>query len=118
LSKPLFAKAAIGTVVGALNGLFGAGGGTVLVPALEKFVGLEAHKAHATAIAVILPLSLISVFIYTNTDTPWSTILWVSGGGALGGFIGARALNKIKTRMLYKIFGLCMIVAAIRMIFG
>ncbi|MDR0999424.1 MAG: sulfite exporter TauE/SafE family protein [Clostridiales bacterium] len=118
MSNGLFTKAAIGVTVGSLNGLFGAGGGTVLVPALEKLVHMEVHKAHATAIAVILPLSLISVFIYANADTPWSTIFWVSSGGVLGGVIGARALNKIKTRMLYKIFGLCMIVAAIRMILG
>ena len=50
-------KSLIGIVTGAANGLFGAGGGTILVPALEKFLKIEAHKAHATALAAIFPLS-------------------------------------------------------------
>ena len=52
-------KAAIGLVTGFANGLFGSGGGTIVVPAMERFLKVEEHKAHATAIAVILPLSLL-----------------------------------------------------------
>ena len=111
-------KAVTGLAVGVANGLFGAGGGTLLVPALEKFLKLETHKAHATAIAVILPLSFFSVFFYLKAgDTPWATILWISAGGAAGGFIGARLLNKLTAPWLHKLFGLCMAAAAIRMIF-
>ncbi|MDR1913814.1 MAG: sulfite exporter TauE/SafE family protein [Clostridiales bacterium] len=111
-------QAVTGAVVGITNGLFGSGGGTILVPALEKFSGIEAHKAHATALAIIFPLSLLSVFIYTRgSETPWSTVMWISAGGVAGGFFGAKVLNKVKTKWLYKIFGICMIAAALRMIF-
>ena len=111
-------KAVTGVLVGVANGLFGAGGGTLLVPALEKFLHLETHKAHATAIAVILPLSVLSIFFYLRAgETPWAAIAWISAGGVLGGFIGAKLLNKFTSPWLHKIFGICMAAAAIRMIF-
>ena len=61
-------RTAIGLVTGFANGLFGSGGGTIVVPAMERFLGEEEHKAHATAIAVILPLSLLSL------DEPFSAL--------------------------------------------
>jgi uncharacterized membrane protein YfcA len=113
-----FTKAAAGIIVGTANGLFGSGGGTLLVPALEKFLNIETHRAHATALAVIFPLSLLSVLFYTRGgETPWGIVLWISAGGAAGGYIGARLLNKLKAAWLHKLFGACMVAAALRMIF-
>ena len=110
--------AILGAVSGLANGLFGAGGGSIIVPGMQKFLGMEQHKTHATAIAVILPLTIVSAVIYLNmARAPWDIIFWVSIGGALGGFIGARLLNKISGNLLHKIFGAFMIAAALRMIF-
>jgi uncharacterized membrane protein YfcA len=108
----------IGAVTGFANGLFGSGGGTILVPALEKAVKVETHKAHATAIAVILPLSLVSIFFYVRGGKlPLAEVLWISAGGCLGGFLGAKLLNKVSAPWLHKIFGAFMVIAAIKMIF-
>ncbi len=116
--KNILKSGIIGTVTGFANGLFGAGGGTILVPSMEKFLKVEAHKAHATAIAVILPLSILSAFIYQkNGSLDLTSILYVSAGGVVGGFIGAKLLNKLSSNKLHKIFGLFMIVAAMKMIF-
>ena len=52
-----------GSITGLLNGLFGSGGGMVAVPLLEHS-GLEPAKAHATSIAVILPLTALSAGSY------------------------------------------------------
>jgi len=110
--------AILGMVSGLANGLFGAGGGSIIVPGMQKFLKIEQHKTHATAIAVILPLTIVSAVIYLNqARAPWAVILWVSIGGTLGGFIGARLLNKIPGNLLHKIFGAFMIIAALRMIF-
>ena len=110
--------AAIGLITGITNGLFGSGGGSVLVPAMQKFMKIETHKSHATALAVILPLSVLSVFIYTRgSGFDLKMVLLVSAGGAAGGYIGANLLNKISSKWLHKIFGLFMVAAAIRMIF-
>lgn len=106
-----------GAVTGLANGFFGAGGGTILVPAMERLMKLEEHKAHATAIAVILPLSVISAFLYARkVDIDYSLLLWVSIGGIAGGYTGARLLGKIPKKWLHIIFGGFMIAAAARMV--
>lgn len=109
----------IGIITGFANGLFGSGGGTIVVPCMERFMKIEEHKAHATAIAIILPLSILSAFIYLrNVEIMWSTALLVSAGGIAGGYTGAKLLNKISGKWLHKIFGAFMIAAAVRMIFA
>ena len=79
-------RTAIGLVTGFANGLFGSGGGTIVVPAMERFLGEEEHKAHATAIAVILPLSLLSLGVYlwkADLGAVWRIAFWASAGAAL-----------------------------------
>jgi uncharacterized membrane protein YfcA len=109
----------IGLVVGLANGLFGAGGGSLLVPALQKFMGLETKKSHATALAVILPLSVISAGIYIwGVELDWKIVLLVSGGGVCGGVIGAKILNKLAAWWLNILFGAFLAAGAIRMLFA
>lgn len=109
---------AIGFVSGIINGLFGGGGGTILVLALTLILGISQHKAQATAISVILPLSLISSYIYhKNGFTAINVTLQIAVGGIIGSYIGSNILNKISADYLRKIFSFFMIVAAIRMIF-
>lgn len=110
---------ALGFITGILNGLFGSGGGTIVVPALVFLFLIEDHKAHASAIAVILPFALISSFIYIKNgiyDVPLT--FKVGAGSILGGYIGATLLNKLSSDSLKKIFGTFMIIAALRMWFS
>jgi len=108
----------IGIVIGFINGLFGAGGGSLLVPALEKFAKYETHKAHATTVAVILPLSALSAVIYIwGVDVDWSAVLWVSAGGVTGGIVGAKLLSKLAGMWLNVLFGVFLAAGAIRMLF-
>ena len=117
--KKSLIHAPVGMVVGIANGLFGAGGGTLLVPALERLIKIDTHKAHATAIAVILPLSVLSALIYTKgVPVRWDMVLYVSAGGVVGGYLGARWLNKLSSDWLHKIFGIFLAAAALRMIFS
>lgn len=110
--------ALIGFITGIINGLFGAGGGTIIVLAFTFILGISQHKAQATAISIILPLSLVSSYIYyRNGFTTTNITLKVTAGGVLGSYIGSNILNKISADHLRKIFGFFMIVAAIRMIF-
>lgn len=111
-------KVLIGIVTGFANGLFGSGGGTIVVPAMERMLRLEEHKAHATAIAVILPLSVLSLGIYlwkTDVSAVWQLALWASGGGIAGGLVGAKLLAKVSGIWLHRIFGAFMLAAAVRM---
>ncbi|AFS78056.1 putative permease [Gottschalkia acidurici 9a] len=108
----------IGLITGIVNGLFGSGGGTIVVPALVFLLHIEDHKSHATAISIILPLTIISTFIYfRNGIIDFKVALIIASGGIIGGYIGAKLLNKVPRSMLRKIFGLFMIIAGLRMVF-
>lgn len=108
---------AIGLITGLINGLFGSGGGIIVVPALIFLLGMDDHKAHATAISIILPLSIISTIIYfSNRSIPFKIALPVTIGGVLGSYIGAKTLNKIPVNILRKIFGSVIVYTAVRMI--
>lgn len=108
----------LGLITGLINGIFGSGGGTILVPGMFFLLKISEHKAHATAISVILPLSIISTVIYLNHGLiVWDIALKIILGGVIGGFIGARLLNKVPGNILRKIFAIFMIIAAIRMVF-
>ena len=68
LSKKYYRHISIGLVSGILNGLFGSGGGCIVVPAMEKFLKMDEKKSHATAIAVILVMSAVSSFSISAAD--------------------------------------------------
>jgi len=109
----------IGFFLGVINGLFGAGGGTVAVLALTFIFDISQHKAQATAISIILPLSLISSFIYyKNGFSTMDITIKVALGGIIGSYIGSNALDKIPANYLRKIFGFFIIAAALRMVFS
>lgn len=108
----------IGLITGIVNGLFGSGGGTLVVPALVFLLGMEDYKAHATAISIILPLSIISTFIYfRNNIIRFNMGIIIVLGGVIGSFIGAKFLKKIPNNILRKVFGSVIIITALRMIF-
>ena len=119
MKKSYFKILGLGLLTGLVNGLFGAGGGTIVVPAMQKFLAVEEHDSHANAIAVILPLSLMSTLIYSrHLKVGWNALFYVSLGGIIGGILGAKLLSKLSASWLHKIFGFFMIVASIRMITG
>jgi uncharacterized membrane protein YfcA len=108
----------IGFAAGVANGLFGSGGGTIAVPAMVFLLGEEDHKAHATALLIILPLTLVSTYFYlSNNYVDWNITWKAMVGGVMGGAIGALLLNKCPSAILRKIFGAFMIIAAFKMIF-
>lgn len=106
-----------GALIGIANGLFGGGGGMLAVPLLRAN-GLEPVKAHATAIAVILPASVVSGAVYLFYGlTPIGVLLPVALGVAVGGFFGAKLLGVLPERIVTFIFAILMLVAGFRMAF-
>ncbi len=108
----------IGLVTGVLNGLFGAGGGSVVVPAMERFLDIDERESHATAILVILMMSPVSAYFYVRKGffdlKLWA---WVTLGGVIGGLVGAKLLKKVPRKWLKIGFGAVIIVTAVKMIF-
>ena len=108
--------AIIGLITGVANGLFGSGGGTIAVPAMVHLLGAREHKAHATAISVILPLTVVSSVLYISKGyADWGLTVKVISGGLVGGYIGARLLNICPENLLRKIFAIFIAAAGIRM---
>ena len=107
----------LGFLVGIINGFLGAGGGMIAVPAL-KGSGLSTKEAHENAVAVILPLTVLSAAIYlysgrVTVSDAWSYI----PGGLIGAVIGTFLMKKISSVWLTRIFGGFMIFSGIRMLF-
>jgi len=104
-----------GIAIGIINSLLGAGGGMIAVPLLKKS-SMSQTEAQASAIAVILPLTIISIVGYYLKDK-----LDINGSlnyivpGAIGAISGAFILSKIPVKALKKIFAVFMIWAGIRM---
>lgn len=108
----------IGIFTGFINGIFGSGGGTLLVPILNDIIKVEEHESHATALAIIIFLTGASSAIYIYNGTyDVSLTLKVAVGSIIGGIIGAKILCKVTGRFLRISFGLLMIIAALRMVF-
>lgn len=106
-----------GAAAGLINGLLGAGGGMILVPLLVGWCGLEDKKAFATAISVILPLSLMSIAVFAMRETlpldeAWPYLL----GGAVGGVLGGLLFRKMTANALHKLLGVVILWGGVRLL--
>lgn len=113
-----FINTIIGLFSGFVNGLFGSGGGILLIPILNNIGKTEEHKSHATALAIIFFLTTTSSIFYVSSgiyDT--NLTIKVAIGSIIGGYIGAKLLSKVTGKFLRITFGLIMIIAALRMVF-
>lgn len=114
--KKFFKKLLGGIVVGTLNGMFGAGGGIVAVPLLRKS-GTSDKSAHASSLAIILPISLVSLSIYLiNGRVAFGDGIVYILPGVIGAVIGTFILSKISKKWLHRVFGALIIYAGIRLI--
>ena len=106
-----------GVFIGVINGFFGGGGGMICVPAL-LMLGLSNKQAQATAILIMLPISIASAIVYyTNGFVDWNTVLYVAIGSVVGGILGAYLLKNLSNNVLQYIFAFVVMAAGIRMLF-
>ena len=105
-------------LTGAVNGIFGGGGGMVAVPLLSGMLGYENKEAHATAIFVIAPVCAASAVIYIiNGYAVLDVIIPAAIGTVAGGFLGAYSLSKFSSSVVNYVFLAIMFVAGVRMLF-
>ena len=103
---------------GLINGLFGAGGGMIAVVCLMRLAHMEERKAHATALIVMLPLTVISVVLYLlRGAVQWGPVPWVALGLLPGSYLGAKLLGSMNKRWIHRIFCLLMFIAGVRLLF-
>ena len=104
-----------GAAAGAANGLFGAGGGMILVPLLTRWAGLEDKKAFATSISIIAPLCMVSIVVYCiQGSMDFMAALPYLIGGFFGGLIGGKIFKKVPAKLLHRALGLIIIYGGIR----
>ena len=104
-----------GAAAGAANGLFGAGGGMVLVPLMTRWAGLEDKKAFATAISIIAPMCLVSVVVYClRGNLEVMTALPYLIGGFFGGLAGGKLFRSVPAGFLHKALGILILYGGIR----
>jgi len=107
-----------GALIGVVNGLLGGGGGMIVVPVLTKFFGFSQKEAQATALFVILPISIASSIIYIthnsiNFANSWPVILSIIVGGAGGALL----LNKLNNKVVRIIFIGLILLSGVMMLF-
>lgn len=104
----------IGVVTGVLSGLFGVGGGFVIVPGLVLFTGMSVHRAVATSLMVIAMVSAAG--LASHVVAGQSVALGVTGlfvlGGVLGVELGSRMGRRLSGAGLQKVFAAAMIAVA------
>lgn len=115
-SRKNLLAAASGICIGFINGLLGAGGGIIAVPVLRR-MGLERKQAHSNAVAVMLPISVMSAVLYLmNGYVAVSDALPYIPGGIAGAVAGTYIMKKISPVWLKRIFGGFMVYAGIRLL--
>ena len=106
-----------GLLIGIVNILLGAGGGMLTVPFYKK-MGLSQKQAQINAVATILPISMVSAFIYLyNGNVKISDAYVYLIPGLIGSIIGTFLIKKISNKILNIVFSLFMIWAGMRLLF-
>lgn len=105
----------VGVLTGVLSGLFGVGGGFVIVPALVLFSGMAIHRAVGTSLLVITLVSASGVasHLWAGRDIPIDITLLFVVGGVLGMFTGIWASRYLSGPALQKVFSVAIVAVAI-----
>jgi len=95
---------------GVASGLFGIGGGTIMVPILGLLLGFAQHRAQGTSlVALIPPTGLLAVLAYGRAGyVDWRTGLLLVPGVFLGGIAGGKLAKRIPSALMRKIFAALM----------
>ena len=105
----------LGVIAGTLSGLFGIGGGVILIPGLVFLAGLSQHEAQGTTLAILLlPIGLLAVMkYYQNGHVHLYIAAFICIGFLVGGLIGANMAEGLSTLILRRAFGVFLLIVAI-----
>lgn len=109
----------VGLLAGFLSGVFGVGGGILLVPGLVLLLHLAEHRAHGTSLGAIIPIAAAAVLGYAvhgSVDVPAAVLL--TAGSALGAIVGTWLLLRLPGRALRLGFAALMFATAVRLFFS
>lgn len=100
---------------GAVNGLFGAGGGMVLVPLLTGLTKLPEDEIFPSSVSIILPICLVSLSVsLCSHSIPWNTAIPYMIGSASGGILAGLLGRRIPTIWLHRFLGVLILWGGVR----
>jgi uncharacterized membrane protein YfcA len=110
----------IGVAAGFASGFVGVGGGIIIVPALVFFLGYSQHMAQGTSLALMLPpIGLLGFYNYYKTgNANLTAALIIAAAFVAGAYFGSKISLSLDQRIVKKVFGGVMMLAAAKLLFG
>lgn len=109
----------LGLLAGVMSGLFGIGGGAVIVPVLVLWLAFPQHRAHATSLAAIILTAASGAVRFAGGDAVHiGAGLGIAAGAIAGAFFGAGLMHRLSPTRLRQGFGVLQIVVALQMLLG
>ena len=110
----------LGLAAGVFSGLIGIGGAIIIIPSLVLLFGLSQHTAQGTTLALMVPpIGLLAAWVYYRqgfVDLKIAGLICL--GFFVGGLLGAKFATEIPAQFLRKLFGVVLLLASLKMIFG
>jgi uncharacterized membrane protein YfcA len=110
----------IGILAGIFGGLFGVGGAIIMIPALVYFLGVDQQTAQGTSVAIMLPpIGLLAAYNYYKAGfvNIWYAVI-IAAAFLVGGYFGSKIALYLPENVMKKIFGILLILIAVKMIFS
>ena len=115
MNKSFLFMCLAGFGAGIVNGLFGAGGGMLLIPLLTLLTDLDDNEIFPASISIILPICIVSLWISAFKQTiPWGSALPYLAGSAIGGILAGIFGKRIPVKWLHKALGILILWGGIR----
>ncbi|HSO88386.1 MAG TPA: sulfite exporter TauE/SafE family protein [Draconibacterium sp.] len=110
----------VGILSGLLAGVFGVGGAIIVIPALVFILGFSQHEAQGTSLAFMLPpVGILATWNYWKAgQVNWKIALILSLTFVVGSYLGSHFSINMSDKLLRRLFGILMILVAIKMIFS
>ena len=110
----------LGTLAGFFAGMFGIGGGLIIVPALVILYGMKQHEAVGTSLgALLLPVGALSAWVYWKNghlNVKYSAL--IAAGLLVGAFLGAKLVEPVSDLTLRRLFGAFLLVVSVKLLWG
>lgn len=107
-------SALAGGAAGAVNGLFGAGGGMILVPMLSRSREFSDHEVFSSSVVIIFPICIVSLLINAGEGLPWDTAWPYLLGGTVGGLLAGKFGKYIPVTWLHRFLGVLILYGGVR----
>ena len=113
---------AIGLLGGMLSGMFGIGGGVIMVPLMVFLLSFTQHQAQGTSLAVLsFPVAFVAAYNYYKSGdnvVDWKFAAIIAASFIIGGYLGSKLAITINQTLLKKLFSIMLLIAAIKMFFS